>query len=1151
MKDQIGKTMVVGAGVSGIRSALDLAQAGFDVILVDRSDHAGGLLTQLDYQFPTSSCGLCRMLPMTERDKSSQHCLRRGLAHEKLEVCLSCDLISLQGEPGNFTAALNLGALSVDPGKCMGCGICEQVCPVDMADPFNQGFTQCKAIHPPLPQSFANAWTIDARACTRCGACEQACPTQAIHLIAPDRAGFRILVVDDEAIVRDSMTEWLSLEGYNVHSAESGRQALELMESLDFQIMLTDIKMPGMDGVALLGHARTMMPELVVIMMTAYAEVDSAVTAMKEGALDYVTKPFEPEKVIAMVEKVYEKFRMAHASIREVDAVVLAMGAGFYSPDQDKNIYGYKTIPGVVTAMEFERSLSHTGPEVFPAARLPVKRIAWFQCVGSRDRENGFCSSVCCMISIKQALLAFQKNPDLETADIFYMDLRTFGKDFDTYKETALEQGVGFIRARVHSVAPCLEGDTCGITVRYAVLDGRILEKEFDMVVLANGQKQDFRSKKMIDDLSLETNPWGFIDPPWSEPDHTSRPGIFSCGGLAGLKDIETSVTLGSAAAMSAMETMTGAGRTSKKAKATIHDDSSVRADEGQSPMSGDFKRSAPKIFVLVCPCTRFLGKNLDKDEILARVKKDTAIDAVEMMDDLCSPDAWEKALSTIEKSSANRLVIGGCPFLISKERRAMAGQAAGLPLHLVKGLDILGMAGRLGPTKEKIKANELVQKLNPELARGICRVSSQLKSADPVLTPADPFFDRALVVGGGIAGLSCAKAIADSGFHVDLVEKSPRLGGNLSWIRQAQGGDDTSQFLNTLVEDLTAHDRVSIHLSSQVTDSSGLSGRWVTIVQDENETPVRVDHGVTILATGGHEADPVQEYPGDVYTQKAFDLGVEAQTIDPESMDCLVMIQCHGCRQKDKNYCSRVCCAHSLDRALDLKTKFSDLQIYIFYRDMMTPGFLEAYYTRAREAGVVFIPYDKETAPQILADDQGLPRVTCHDPILDRDLEIDASAVVLATGVVPELSSSLAQRYTAQKDEFGFFKAADPKFRPVDGLHPRVFACGLCIRPCFLGEAVAMARAVAARAVGILSGSSGGAAARVRQAYCSLCLACISACPFNARAVDPEIKKIVVDAVACQGCGICAAVCPSKAAQVDGIEEQHYLNVIDGVLTL
>ena len=296
MNHKIGRALVVGAGISGIRASIDLAQMGYGVTLADRAPHMGGILSQLDYQFPTDHCGMCRMLPMVDRDAGIQTCLRKGLFHENIDILLGTTLAAVAGEAGKFEVTLNQLSSPIDPERCIGCGRCSEVCPVTVPDAFNAGLTQRKAVYLPVPHTIPNTYTIDPAACTRCGACEPVCPTGAIRLSAMGRQAFHILVVDDESIIRYSLDAWLGdEEGYRVTMAESGAEALAKLASSPFHLMLLDIKMPGMDGVEVLEKAKAIQPDLQVLMMTAYATVETAVAAMKIGAMEYLIKPFEPE----------------------------------------------------------------------------------------------------------------------------------------------------------------------------------------------------------------------------------------------------------------------------------------------------------------------------------------------------------------------------------------------------------------------------------------------------------------------------------------------------------------------------------------------------------------------------------------------------------------------------------------------------------------------------------------------------------------------------------------------------------------------------------------------------------------------------------------------------------------------------------------
>ncbi len=1194
MKDQIGKTMVVGAGISGIRSALDLAQAGFQVVLVEKSDHLGGLLSQLDFQFPTSTCGMCRMLPMFDRDRGSQHCLRRGLSHENIEILLSCDLISVAGEPGDFTIALKQHASPINPDLCIGCGLCENVCPVEMPDPFNAGLSTRKAVYRPCPQSFPNEYTIDTAACNNCRECERICPTQAITFTAREREAFKILVVDDERIVRESMTEWLLEEGFGAVAAGSAQKALDLMEETAFHMMLTDIKMPGMDGVELLTRAKALQPEMEVIMMTAYAAVDSAVEAMKQGALDYLIKPFEPDAVISMADKVYKAFETATARVEQVDALILSQGVDFFLPDQGINPYGYGKIPGVVTSMEFERILSRTGPGqgelLHPVTNQPIRKIAWFQCVGSRDRQLGaeFCSSVCCMISIKEAMLAREKFAGVTDASIFYMDMRTHGKTFDDYKDLAQESGqVKFIRSRVHSIAPLPDSAVSpspdsfpgpvsdpspdpffdkgepNILVRFTDASGSIQEDSFDMVVLAAGQRPTPAMTAFAHKNDLETNQWGFIQPqPFSMTD-TSRPGIFAGGSLTGFKDISESVISASAASMAAVATMKAAG------KETFAPQLSYRGKE--------ISREEPRILVVLCQCSQMLSKVVDLPLLESMLSGMPGVEAIEITDKLCTENAWDLLLAKIKTIHPNRIVLGACRPWIQKKQMQSLAEAAGLPVHLTGTLDISGIIGKASNLENHgIARSE--DSVFQQLSQGIKNCISKVKYYSPVLQDPMEAFARVLVVGGGIAGLTAALSMADSGFEVDLVEKESEMGGNLLWIQNTVEGFDTRQVLDKTLKAVETHERIFLHTQTMVTESEGLPGQWITRLSKEDGTETSVNHGVVILATGGDQAIPDQNIPDQkipdqvisgpaeqdpknsmarpgIYTQKAFQQALDDKKMDTEKPGSIAMVQCWDSREPgepDRNYCSRVCCPRSLQQALFLKKKNPDTQVYILYRDMMTPGFSEIYFTRARDAGVIFFQYERGNKPHISFLENRCT-ITLFDGILKRNIEIDVDYAVLATGVVSRLSKDLAKIFKADLDRFGFFKEADPKWRPMEAVQSRVFACGLSLKPCSIQEAITSARAAAARAVGILSHTRiepGAVTARVRTAYCSLCELCVDACPFQARMVDTQERIIHIDPLACQGCGVCASICPSGAAVVEGFSGQHMLDVIDTALS-
>ena len=1142
MNRKIGKALVVGAGISGIRAALDLAEYGYGVTLIDRTPHIGGILSQLDYQFPTDRCGMCKMLPLVNRDVSSQYCLRKGLFHENIDILLSTEIISVDGEAGGYQVMLRQHPNWVDAHRCIGCGKCVDVCPVDVPDDFNAGLAKRKAIYLPVPHAIPNPYVIDFSACTRCGACVEICPTEAIQLPEQVREGFRILVVDDELIVRDSLKEWLAEEGFSVDMAASGLEALNQLTKQSYQLMLLDIKMPGMDGVEVLQKARVSSPDLKVIMMTAYATVETAVEAMKIGALDYLVKPFDPEAMVPMVLRIYQDLAAAEGRQIEVGAIVLCGGTDFFQPDSGKNPFGYRVHPNVVTSLEFERLLSGTGPSqgrlVRPSDGKPVQKIAWIQCIGSRDLQTNadFCSSICCMVAIKEALLAKEKTPaDLETT-IFYMEMRTFGKGFQRYRQQAEDiHGVCLERARIHSVVQ--DRNSQDLVIRSVDLSGAIQETTVDMVVLTVGQRPAAGTMELADMLGLELNTWGFGQ---SEPFSLTRcgqPGIVLGGSFTGLKDVGDSVIQSSAAALNASRVIHSGG-------------GSLAMEFPPAVPAADLMRELPKILVVVCTCGGQFSQIVEPQKIAQQLKHDPLVNRVEFLEQTCTAEGWESLVHLVETSKPNRILIGAClPYVYQRKLKELAHQV-GLDPGLIEVVDLQWVISAQSPM---LKAQSNLSAFSFQLSAlemGIAK----LKWAEPGPVATVPIIQEALVIGGGIGGMTAALAIADHGFKAHLVEASEHLGGNLTWLQRTLEGHATNTLLEDTLAEVEKHPNISVHTQTQVITSIGDVGQFHTTMEGPEGLVRVLSHGVTILATGGSEAATTSFGYGtspSIITQKELEQKLTDGTMDPAQLNSVVMIQCVDSREEPRNYCSRVCCATALKHALHLKEKNPELSIYILYRDMMTYGFAETYYTRAREAEVIFIQYRINDKPKVQTGKEH-PEVTILEPILGRQLKIKADLVVLATGVVSNLSEDLALSFGASVDQDGFFQEAESKWRPVDALKEGVFACGLTHSPRNIAETIATAEAAAERALRIISREhlpAGKVLAQVHHSLCSLCERCVDACPYGARSIDYDHEKVQISPLMCQGCGACAAVCPNSASVLEGFLEQQMFEMIDAAM--
>jgi heterodisulfide reductase subunit A2 len=816
-----------------------------------------------------------------------------------------------------------------------------------------------------------------------------------------------------------------------------------------------------------------------------------------------------------------------------VGAVVMAAGTEVFDPAK-LDTYLYTQLPNVVTSLEFERILSASGPYrgrlMRPYDREEPAKIAWLQCVGSRnmnESDNPYCSAVCCMYAIKEAVIAKEHAHAPLDAAIFYMDIRTHGKDFERYYDRAKEHGVRFIRSRVHSVTPVANGN---MEISYVDDSGKIENEIFNLVVLSVGFQASKETVELARRLGVELDQYRFVKTDSFEPVTTSRPGVYVCGALQGPKDIPQSVMEASAAAAA-----TGVLLSDKRWTETVS-----RELPAQTNVVGE----RPRIGVFVCQCGINIGGVVNVPEV--RRYAATLPYVVYVEDNLytCSQDTQVKMSQVIAEQGINRVVVAACTPRTHEPLFQETLIAAGLNKYLFEMANIRNQDSWVhsnNPQAATEKAKDLVR-----MAVAKASLLEPLQETKLGLTPVT------MVVGGGVAGMTAAKTLADQGYEVHLVERAAELGGQARSLYKTWKGESIQDHVGRLVADMEQHPLIHVHTSAELAKVDGFVGNFTSELQLQNGETTSLQYGIAILATGAGEFKPDEYLYGQdlrIVTHLELDARFKAEDPALKKIGSAVFIQCVGSREPHRPYCSRVCCTHAIESALEIKRRSPDASVYVLYRDIRTYGEREDLYTEARQQGVLFIRYGLENKPKLSLDNGSL-NVLAYDPILERDVNITADLLVLGSAILPTPNEKLAQFFKVPLNEDGFLVEAHAKLKPVEFATEGVFLCGMAHYPKALDESIAQALAAASRATCLLAKASvsvSGTVAETNQILCSSCGTCVSICPYSAPAFNDRGKAQINPAL-CKGCGLCVASCRSGAIRLKGFDDAQIFAMIDSV---
>lgn len=1003
---KIGAALVIGGGVGGMQTALDLAEAGIKVYLLDEAPAIGGKMVQLDKTFPTNDCAMCTVSPrLVTIDR-----------HLNIELLTNSKVISYEGSAGNFRVKILKKARFVDEAKCTGCNVCIEKCPAKTKSEFDNGLAERKAIYTPYAQAVPNVPIIDQANCIffkkgkGCRACEKFCEAGAIHF-----------------------------------------------EQQDEEIEL------------------------------------------------------------------------------EVGAIVLAPGYDLYNAEEKPQL-GFGRFPNVLTSLQFERMLSASGPSAGKVMRpsdnsLP-KKVAFIQCVGSRETSADYCSAVCCMYATKEALILKEHHPEMEVT-VFYIDIRAYGKGFESYYERAKKAGVRYVRCQPSSLKQIPDNNE--ILVRYQDEQGRLNEEKFEMVMLSCGLRPAQAGKELAEQLGITLNSDGFCVTDGLDPVATNKEGIFAVGVFTGPKDIP--------------ETVIQAGAAASRVLGMLAEQKGELLEERTYPEERELGDEEQKIGVFVCHCGKNISSVVDIAEVVEHVNRLPNVTYVTDTLFACASDAGETIKQAILEHKLSRVVIAACTPRTHEGLFQDTLREAGLNPYLLEIANVRNQCSWVHmnePSEATTKAKDII-------TLSVAKVN-HLKPLYPGQVSVS---HDGLVIGGGLAGMTAALRLADSGYKTYLLEKTSSLGGNLKRVQFGEPGEEPQTKLEELTELVKRHPKIELHFNTEVTKFEGSAGNFI-VDFDQGGNPNHIKAGAVVVATGATEYSPHEYLYG--HNQRVLtQLELEKQLVNDQiAARTLVMIQCVGSRDEEHPYCSRLCCIQAIKNAIAVKTRRPETDVFVLYRDIRAYSLHEAEYSRARKLGVRFIRYDETEKPVVSEEDESL-KVTVIDPMLNARLNIVSDLVVLSAGVTPNTEQGLAKMMKLPQSEDGFLMEAHIKLRPVDSPVEGVFLAGLVHGPKLADESIMQAGAAAAKAAAILSKDEKQLEACVSDVIdenCDGCAYCVDPCPYDAITLIEYVsngntkKTVESDPAKCQGCGVCMATCPKKGIMVKNFYLDELSDMVASLLT-
>ncbi|MFW9897736.1 MAG: FAD-dependent oxidoreductase [Candidatus Thorarchaeota archaeon] len=823
-----------------------------------------------------------------------------------------------------------------------------------------------------------------------------------------------------------------------------------------------------------------------------------------------------------------------------IASIIIATGIDILDPSVLTR-YHYDEYPNVITAMQYERLLSASGPTegelLRPSDQKHAHEIAFIGCVGSRNESIcSYCSKFCCMYMAKEGVVTREHSPDTNIT-IFFNDIRVIGKNQEEFIERAKnEYELKYYRGIPGDVRE--DPETRDLLVKHANLDtGEVETSRFDLVVLGSAVIPRRDSEQLAKILGIETNELGFFKTKNSLEDlQSTQEGIYVTGCCQSPDDIANSVAKASGAA----------------ALASLH--AEPLSEEEQRielpPLKIVNESDKPRIGVFICECGVNIGGYMDVPEIVEYTK--TLPDVVFAMHNKysCSSLTQDIIKEKIEELDLNRVVVAACTPRTHEPLFQKTIREAGLNEYLFNFVSIRELDSWVHMNERK-KATDKAKDL---IRMGVART----RFLRPELKIKGDVVPEALVIGGGIAGMTAAMEIANKGYKVHLIEKDDKLGGQLNLIYMINFDRiDSEEYLDVKLNEYNQIKNISTYLNSEVSDVKGSIGNFNIKVKNKVKNKVTdLNVGVIVVATGAYEYKPEgwYHYGEDPRIMTQLELSEKLRNNELKSGEEIVFIHCVGSRQpeggKGYTYCSLICCSESIRHALYVKENYPTSNVYVLYRDIRVGTDEESYYWQARE-NINYIRFNEYPEVELT---NGKIDVKVKDILTQITLNIDADRVVLSTPLIPYDNKLLSELLKVPRDQNGFFLEAHVKLRPVDFATDGIYLAGTAHGPKGIADSISQARGAAAHAlIPLISGivENEPLVSVVNPSLCIACQKCEEVCNFGAIGVNFDNEKLVSESnpLLCKGCGDCSAACPTGAITMSHFADDQLTPMISEAL--